>query len=190
MRNNVYRFQPDKPTVIRLKYRNGKPFQMGEVSGFTYTLDTGLTCRVPVEVSKEIDGLHLDIGQPFQVTKRTLTSNEFAWDIERVEEVKPDGPRQGNRPELSVKSPNRSSIEHHDTTELPPAILTAEHGRTILRQLIGMVEIVVATENYSKRIGRPIHFSPQDIRSLAISCFIQQSHEAIERDRLEAVRVA
>lgn len=183
MRNNVYRFQPDKPAIIRLKYRTGKPFTMGEVSGFTYTLHNGLVIRVPETADYEIQALHLDIGQPFKVTKRTLTTGEFAWDIERVE---PDG-LIGDRPAGAIVT---APINQKHTTELPPAILTTEHGRTILRQLIGMVEIVNAAENYAKRIGRPIHFSPTDIRSLAISCFIQQSHELIEENRLEAARVA
>ena len=55
-----------------------------------------------------------------------------------------------------------------------PAALMTGQSQFILQQLIATVEAVHAVENYAKAMGRPVTFSSEDIRALAISCFIQQ----------------
>lgn len=188
MTNNVYKFKPDTPAIICLKYRTGKPFTQGAYTGFSYTMGNGLITRFPPEASEAIQALHLDAGQPFQVTKRTLPNKQFAWDIERIpggEEVsqKTDRPEHYN----STQPEPRGSTEYFDDTT--PAIFHTEHGRDVLMHLIGAIEIAAAAEKYAqKQLNRPIRFSTNDIRAIAISCSIQQSHEQVEFNRLEALR--
>jgi hypothetical protein len=187
MTNNTYKFQPDQPAIIALKYRTGKPFTQGVYSGFTYTMGNGLIFRVPAEADQGIQALHLDAGMPFRVTKRTVAGKDFKWDIERLS----GGPGE-NRP--SEVTASDSSDVHHiasdDTTPLPipPAVLLTEHGRDILRHLIGAIEIAHIAEQHAKKIGRIVHFTSNDIRSLAISCSIQQSHEMIEDNKILATQ--
>ena len=53
----------------------------------------------------------------------------------------------------------------------------------MVRHLIAAIGIVRAAEVYAARkLGRPIRFSPEDIRALAITGFIQQSR-GVRRDR-------
>jgi hypothetical protein len=183
MTNNTYKFQPDQPAIIALKYRTGKPFTQGVYSGFTYTMGNGLIFRVPAEADQGIQALHLDAGMPFRVTKRTVSPDTFAWDIERL----PGGLEVTNRPKeiLTASDEHQHAIASDDTT-LPPAVLLTEHGRDILRHLIGAIEIAHIAEQHAKKIGRIVHFSSNDIRSLAISCSIQQSHEMIEDNKILA----
>jgi hypothetical protein len=183
---NTYKFQPDQPSIIALKFKSGKPFQMGEVHGYSYTMGNGLTVRFPVGAHTDIQALHLDAGMPFRVTKRTVPGQkEFAWDIERLGD--PDAiPNRPVSPE-KVSTSTQCTDYQDDTTEaaLPPAILKTEHGRDVLMHLIGAIEICHAAEGYSrKHLGKTIRFSPSDIRAIAISCSIQQSHELIEDNRL------
>jgi hypothetical protein len=181
MTNRSFKPKADVPTLICLKYRIGKPFTYKQYSGISYTMGNGLIFRVPNEVDKEIQALHLDAGQPFCITKRTVPGSDFAWDVERV----PSGPpteEKDDRPDASAPTNNH----YDDITTLPPAILHTEHGRDVLLHLIGAIEIAHAAEAYSrKQLGKIIRFSPNDIRAIAISCFIQQSHENIEFTRIE-----
>jgi hypothetical protein len=167
--NNLYRFKPDITTIISLKRKKGKPFKMGETTGFTYTLSNGLTCRVSDQANTDIQALHLDAGTPFMVTKRTLTPDTFTWEIERV--------AGGSASDLFQSTPDTVGELLHSNT-LSPAILKTNHGRDVLMHLIGAIEIAHAAENYAKsQLNRIMRFSPNDIRALAISCFIQQDHQ-------------
>ena len=186
MTNNVYKFQPDSPTLVCLKYRTGKPFTWRGTTGFSYTMGNGLITRFPEEANKEIQALHLDAGQPFCVTKRTLPNKEFAWDIERI----PSGSLDSHRPDrVNTTQPEiePTGSEYFDDTT--PSVFKTEHGRDVLMHLIGAIEIAAAAEKYAqKQLNRPIRFSTNDIRAIAISCSIQQSHEQVEFNRLEALR--
>lgn len=180
--NNLYRFKPDTKTIISLKRKKGKPFKMGETTGYTYVLSNGLTCRVSDEANRDIQALHLDAGTPFMVTKRTLTADTFEWDIERVTgDLTETGLSQTilgiNRPaDIPALTAIRNARFPDDT--MPPAILATNHGRDVLMHLIGAIEIANAAENYAKsQLNRIMRFSPNDIRALAISCFIQQDHQ-------------
>lgn len=55
-----------------------------------------------------------------------------------------------------------------------PAGLMTGQSQFILQQLIAAIEVCHAAENYSKAMGRPVAFTNEDIRAIAISCFIQQ----------------
>ncbi len=45
----------------------------------------------------------------------------------------------------------------------------------MLSALVNVVDITLAVEQYAAAKGRELHFTTEDIRALAATCFIQQA---------------
>lgn len=170
MQNNVLKFEPDQPQVIKLRYPKGKAFNKNGYQGFTYTLVSGLLAFFPPEADKEIQALHLDAGQPIKVTKKSSGD----WSVERV----PGGPVNSelpNRPEVScssVESPKNGSFQNHTTNGSAPPMQPA-WGMSILRQaLFAVIDDAYEAETYAAGKGLAIRFSGEDIRCMANTAVI------------------
>jgi len=62
----------------------------------------------------------------------------------------------------------------HGQMPAPAGLMTGQ-SQFCLQQLVAAIEMVHAAEKYAALMGRPISFTSEDVRSIAISCFIQQS---------------
>ena len=56
----------------------------------------------------------------------------------------------------------------------PESCLMTGQSKFCLQQIIAAIETVNAAEKYAEAMGRPVHFTSEDIRAIGTSCFIQQ----------------
>jgi len=52
-----------------------------------------------------------------------------------------------------------------------------QDGQYILSALVNMIDICAAAQQYAQAKGMQLRFSGEDVRALAITCFIQQKKE-------------
>jgi hypothetical protein len=158
MRNNVFTFEPDKPEIIALKYKTGKPCSTGN---YTYTLANGLVAFFPPEADREIQALHPDPGQKIQITKRRVEGKGFSWEVERVPGA-----------QMAVQEEKRpvpaSSIDSNHITS------SSWNSVSGLRQaLFAVIDDASEAEKYAAGKGLSIRFSGEDIRTMANTQVIQ-----------------
>lgn len=173
MQNNILKFEPDQPQIIKLKYRTGKAFNKNGYQGFTYTTVSGLLAFFPPEVNKEIQALHIDAGQPIRITKKS----SGAWDIERVAG---EPSSESVHPQVSCASVDSASGDGAQRQHYPNATTNGSAppmqpawGMSILRQaLFAVIDDAYEAETYAAGKGLAIRFSGEDIRCMANTAVI------------------
>lgn len=183
MKNDVLKLELGQPYYLAFKYTKGKPYQSEFGNGYTYTLVDGRVCFFPEEANAAIQALGPNPGKAVRITKRKDGAS-IAWDVELADRAdgtlkvdRPGGPAVGgdqqSRPVASVVD---SSLQQHCQNGSTPPLTTRE-SQAFYRQLIASIDAVKSAEDHAIQIGRPVTFSPEDIRALAISGFIQQARE-------------
>lgn len=154
MTPEVLELEPNIPIAVSLKYPSGKLCKNGRMF---YSLTDGRSLFLPPYVDEKIRRAQIRAGQSFQILMTGEPGKATDY------EVTPLSPP----PEKEVRL---AGIQ-------PSPCLHTGQSQFILAQVIAAIEVAHAAETYAARIGRPVQFSAEDIRALAISCFISQSRE-------------
>lgn len=161
---NVLQLTPNIPQLVTLKYSTGMPCKNGRLM---YSLVDGRTLFLPPYIDERLKTAGIRAGQQFSMTMVAREGEATDYELKPLSQPEP--------PPVILNGIQPSGIP----SAIPaPGSLRTDHSQRILSQLIASIEVVKAAENFSTLIGRPVTFSPEDIRALAISCFISQSREA------------
>lgn len=173
-----------QPVEVQLTYATGKESDNGKGAFYTYSLVGEKIIFAPPELNEAIQAQRPRKGERLSIQ---LLANK-RWDVKRITE------EQGLEtlaPPFSATNNNGNRNTRRDTmtalgdvlvngiSEPRPAAPSLMTGQSqfILQQLTAAVEAVAAVENYAKLMNRPVTFSSEDIRAIAISCFISQSRQ-------------
>jgi len=164
----IIRLENNKQIKIALKYPAAKPQTPRNGGGveFLYTLQNGDAMFLPAMAHEEIQSLRPAAGEPFLLSKTIGEGGAAVWAVERIPEVPTPKPVAAAR-----------SIAGSNTVAPPPSLTTRESIR-IFNQLVATIQAAQAAEEFAKSIGREVRFDAADIRSMAISGFIEQSRRA------------
>lgn len=170
----ILRPSPNQPLTLSLKYTRGKEKNSGTYGlQFEYVTTAGEILYLPPVAKEELDALHLDSGEPFTLTKTIGAGNQAEWKIERASKPENANGAKGSPPRRPIVS---STAINGESIKDEPLLTTAESQR-LYRQLVASIDAVQAAEIHAKQIQFPLTFTSEDIRALAISCFIQQSQD-------------
>lgn len=165
----ILKILPNQPYNLSLKYP--KPTQKNGQWGkqFEYITSDGKIFYVPPIAHAEIQALNPAAGEPFTLLKKIERGNAAVWTVERIQQ-----PANGHQPQPKPVTAARTIT---GAVPVPPSLTTAE-SRRIFAQLVATIQATQAAEEFAKSIGREIRFDAADIRSMAISGFIEQSRRA------------
>jgi hypothetical protein len=175
MNNEIVEFEPNIPQEMALLYLAGKPIETARGPRVMFSVKGGRKLFVDPPVAEQIAALGAKKGEPISICKR-----ESGFEVKRiagtpVESGEPTA-KTASRPPDMVDSHLTVNCAHHTA---PIALLMTGQSQLLMRQLVASIEAVHAAEKHGDLIGRPVKFSSEDIRAIAISGFIQQSREGI-----------
>ena len=199
--SQVLKCKPNIPEEIALKFPDGINVSGQYGNQVLYTLADNRRLYVPPIVTAKIKELQVVPEEPFSLCKRVDPENGVQWEVKRVDPPA-SGPEfvapahsqaatvglsqstqhsNGNRQEKLTQLGNvlvngipEPPKKNGTAPMLPEACLTTGQSKFCLQQLIAAIETVSAAEKYAEAMGRPVHFTSEDIRAIGISCFIQQ----------------
>ncbi len=167
--NGIVEFQDNIPQELALLYLNGKAIDTARGPRVMFSVKGGKKLFVDPPVAEQISKLGAKKGEPISICKR-----ESGFEVKRVA-TEPSGAPTA---QPASHAPNvidlKSGSDHHSA---PAALLMTGQSQLLMRQLVAAIEATHAAEKHGELIGRPVKFSSEDIRAIAISCFIQQSKE-------------
>ncbi len=167
--NEIVEFEPNIPQQVALLYLAGKPIETARGPRVMFSLKGGKKLFVDPPVAKLITELGAAKGEPISICKR-----EGGFEVKRVESGEPSAKVTSRPPDgFSQNGPN--GTDH----TAPVALLMTGQSQLLMRQLVASIEAVHAAEKHGELIGRPVRFTSEDIRAIAISGFIQQSREGM-----------
>lgn len=164
---------PGDPLQLTLKQKS--PIEKPDRSGmmrYLYLLTNGDGIYLPPLAHAEIQALRPEPGEPFTLGSRITQGNAVEYFTERLQ--------PNAAPERKPVQTSRAIALALDEVAEPPSLTTPESKRQF-RQLVATIEAIQAAEAHSLTIGRPVEFSSEDIRAMAISGFIEQSRGAGRR---------
>ncbi len=182
------------PVAVKLEYSSGKEGAGEHGTFYTYTLGGGKIMFASDILNGRIQELRPRAGDWVQIQKREGNR----WDVRKLT---PPTSEPGITPPASSQTvavgPSQSTqqengntrqdtltklgniLVHGDPNPQPaPACLMTGQSQFCLQQLIAAIELTHAAEKYAKAMGRPVEFTSEDIRAIAISCFISQDRKA------------
>lgn len=165
----IIRLKDNNQMRISLKYPSAKdaPRKNGAGMEYLYTLSNGDVMFLPAMAHQEIQSLKPMADEPFILSKVIEKGNAAVWSVERI----PGEP-------IPVPKPVTSSRAISGSVVAPPPSLTTRESIRIFNQLVATIQAAQAAEEFAKSIGREVRFDSADIRSMAISGFIEQSRRA------------
>jgi hypothetical protein len=199
--SQVLKCKPNVPEEIALKFPDGINVAGQYGNQVLYTLADNRRLYVPPIVAAKIKELQVVPEEPFSLCKRIDPDKGVQWEVKRVDPpasgpelvapahsqaatVSPSQNTQhsnGNRQEKLTQLGNvlvngipEPSKKNGTGSISPEACLMTGQSKFCLQQLIAAIETVNAAEKYAEAMGRPVHFTSEDIRAIGISCFIQQ----------------
>jgi hypothetical protein len=163
--------QPEQP--IRIALKTATPVEKPGPSGirYLYVLHNGDGIYLPPLAHAEIQALRPEPGQYFTLGSRITQGNALEYFTEREQPNAEPGPvRKPPQTSRAISLPLDAAVEVAE----PPSLTTPESKRQF-RQLVATIEAIQAAEQHAGLIGRPVKFTSEDIRAMAISGFIEQS---------------
>ncbi len=97
---------------------------------------------------------------------------------DRSQSTRPAPPASPPRPVAQQPEPREIPPARQPATERPQTPIPfagRQDGQYILSGLVNMIDICAAAEQYARAKGMEIRFAAEDIRALAITCYIQQA---------------
>ena len=198
VRRETLRLETNVPVVGSLLFDSGLPVngRYGDQVLYTIATDAGeRVIYVDTHVSQMFEKLGLRRGEPFKIGKFTCKDGNrrgVEWKVRRLEpeETAPLEPA-GAAPPLPASengTANQVSGACERQPDVPQPITPAEQptqrprtpipftcrqdGQMILSALVNMIDVCAASEQYAQAKGMELHFSGEDVRALAITCFI------------------
>lgn len=158
-RREIERFEMDRARVITFAARSPFLFRKAWGEFACCALQGGKVAFFPIEVYRRIEALGLAAGEPLEVTRRRgLFGSE--WELKKGA--------------ATTTAPSGGSANTHPEPIRTPAAIATPQSERLLVNLYAVLSAVATAEQYAITRGRPIQFSPEDIRALAISGFIEQ----------------
>lgn len=183
----ILRPDANVPVELRLRYAgSGKPVQGQYGPQVMYTVEDRAggvrTLYLDPTVATKIDMLDLAVGQPFLLCKRQSTlggRKQTEWEVSRID-------RPGDaRPPVTKVTDHAYAIPASATgatpISTPPISTPAQTGPAALMAdcLRQAVDLLATTQKYASERGFPlVTFSAEDIRTTAVSLFIERGREA------------
>ena len=201
-RREVLRLETNVPVVASLMFDDGLPVQgrYGDQIMYTIATDGGeRVMYVDPNVSQMFEKLGLKRGEPFRIGKMTHKDGNrrgIEWKVSRLEpeEMAPavesgeaappplageNGTATSGAPERQPNVPQPITPAPHTAQRprTPVPFAGRQDGQYILSALVNMIDVCGAVEHYAQAKGMELHFSGEDVRALAITCFIQQKKD-------------
>jgi hypothetical protein len=148
--NAILKLEPNTPTELTLKYSNGMDVTGKFGPQVLFTLTGGLRLYVPQEVGEEIRALTLAPGQPFLITKRSVSGQKTVWTVER---------KHAPQTRHAAPDPVRTA------TQIEHALKT-------------VIAAACSAEKFGEEIGYSVKFSGEDIRAMANTVLISMGRAA------------
>jgi hypothetical protein len=196
---NILRFETNTPVQVTLKYEGGRDVDGRYGPQVLYTLPDGRLMYLEPKAARRIDELKITAGEPFSICKREVPNGQkrtVEWDVQRLEPlpataqlelVRPPG---ANKPVAAKSTPRAAKTEPGSTAKMPALeeleqAVTDIAGRPLETQLrasipeIAKLEHALKTaiaaaagaEQFGHRVGYPVRFTPDDIRTMALTVF-------------------
>lgn len=176
----ILRPDANVPVELRLRYAgSGKPVQGQYGPQVMYTVEDrsgGVrTLYLDPAVATKIDMLDLAVGQPFLLCKRQAVQGgrkNTEWEVSRIERPGDARPPVTKVTDHAYAIPATGATPISTPAQTGPAALMAD----CLRQA---VDLLATTQKYASERGFPlVTFSAEDIRTTAVSLFIERGREA------------
>ena len=201
-RRETLRLETNVPVVASLMFDDGLPVQgrYGDQVMYTIATDAGeRVIYVDPHVSQMLENLGLRRGEPFKIGKFTRKDGNrrgVEWKVRRLEPEEmapavesggaaPPSPPSSNgtaassapeeQPDVPQPTTPAPQPAHRPRTPVPFA--GRQDGQYILSALVNMIDVCGAAEQYAQAKGMQLRFSGEDVRALAITCFIQQKKD-------------
>ena len=203
-RRETLRLETNVPVVASLMFDDGLPVQGRYGDQVLYTIATEAGERViyvDPHVSQMFEKLGLKRGEPFRIGKMTRKDGNrrgVEWKVRRLEpeEMAPAVESGGAAPpplastsgtahqapgaperQPDVPQPTTPAPQPAQRPRTPVPFAGRQDGQYILSALVNMIDVCGAVEHYAQAKGMELHFSGEDVRALAITCFIQQKKD-------------
>jgi len=205
---SVLRFEIDKPQVIALKFAQGKlkPSTLPDrADDMMYTLVTGETVYLPVDVDERIRAAGIGARTPFTVCRRRgghydlathndkaagFVENPAASSFSKSDQAftprlnpntnhfeVPVRPVPQAPPPWPVHTPAQQAVIERKTAAPAPATSLSPLAARYLSAFAVAFEIAAHLEGVIEQRGLPLNFTKEEhIRCLATSIFIDRSH--------------
>jgi hypothetical protein len=192
----VLRFDPNVAVEVVLKFDSGRQVQSrihNAPDQMMYTLASGDTMYVPLNVAEQIAKLGVRKGEPFLVTK-TVANNVTRWQVERknaqqAEKLSQSQPAAQPGPKLVATQPEPVSEQPH-----PSATETIVHtglSKLMAGCMVAAIDAAATARDYAHAKGLTIALSEQSIQDLATTALIHLQRMAeLECKYLEKAAIA
>lgn len=171
-----------KPEVVALQFETGKRVESqfgGEQA--LYTLCDGRRLYAPISLADRIEkDLRVGRNEPIQIVKREVGTGKdkrVTYDVARIAPTAPESvqtPRSGTTQPAFAKQVQHDSLRSAHNTQPP---LMTQTASALAGALCAAIEAVMETERYAERRGFAFQFTSEDVRALAITCFISASRD-------------
>lgn len=176
--DGLIRFEFNVPVRCALKYAEGKPIEGRYGESLLFSTTDGRRFFVPAAVGEQITALGVRPGEPISITKvesKLGRKRVISYEIERAAGAAPSPAPAAPRPG-PVMMP---------TPAAPPAAAGSAEPANIRRYLYDTykvaVDVLAEVQKYSEARGLPVHFGPEDVRTLAATILIQKGGTAWPR---------
>ena len=201
-RRETLRLETNVPVVASLMFDDGLPVQgrYGDQVMYTIATDAGeRVIYVDPHVRQMFENLGLRRGEPFKIgkfTRKDGTRRSVEWKVRRLEpeEMAPavesggaappsppssNGTAASGAPERqpNVPQPTTPAPQPAQRPRTPVPFAGRQDGQYILSALVNMIDVCGAVEHYAQAKGMELRFSGEDVRALAITCFILEKKE-------------
>lgn len=192
------RFEANVPQQICLKFTKGLEVEGNYGPQVMFTLADGRRMYLTPEAAKRLEGV--TPGVPFMMCKK-LNGKAVRWIVGNDTPIPTSAPMERLAKSASTMTHPASAAEEWVFDEhvgqmvrmsSAPPVAALKHAGPVVDALgaapdrspaaAGMMAVLhaaitaaVNAEEYAERIGRPLSFTTEDIRSMAISMYIQKS---------------
>lgn len=172
-----------EPETIALKYRTGKTCQPfpGQASNVMFTLVNGKTMFVPISVSERIHAAEIQPGEEFTILKKTAHSYELK---KKPADAASTAPAAIAPKSNTTTAPKPASNGSHDnppapaqTAATPAQLPPSTRTQKLMACFVMAIDAISAAQDYCRGKQLGVTFTSEDVRAVAISCWIQCEKE-------------
>lgn len=171
----------ETPQTFALKQpANGK--EVGQFGSVMYSASDGRVLFVVAEDASDFHHQLVDLGiQPGEAIRvsrvRHGRGGGFAIRVARVSDAEegPPEPKGGTGAHANSPHPYSSNITSPNDSRIPAAPEIAPASARLCAALKAAIDATVEASIYAKRVGMKLEFNEEDVRCLAITCYIQSA---------------
>jgi hypothetical protein len=166
------------PEVIALQFTEGKEVESNfNGTEVLYSLEDGRSWYVHPSVARKIDALSLGKGEPFEVVKTEAPNKKgFVFDVKHLAHA----PQAAALPssEARQNGTTTAQVVHTAQQYIPQPPNRAQQDPMVKRMAAAYlvaVDALAETEVYALARGLKVAFTAEDVRTTALTVFIQAS---------------